>query len=167
MAEDMRSREKLLLWVGSIGPVGHLPASGTVAVAVAGIPGFYLMAGWPMPVRVGICVAFALASVWLHSVGDRILGEKDSRKLVWDELAGYWIAVLPASVFNWRIAAATFFLERFIDIVKVPPANAIERRWPGGWGVVGDDVIAGLYTAILLAAALHFTPDLMGVAPDS
>jgi phosphatidylglycerophosphatase A len=167
MVESKRTRHRLLLWLGSIGPLGHMPASGTVTVAVVGVPGYYLMHAWPMWVRIAVVVVFTGASVRLHDVGDRLLGEKDSRKLVWDELVGYWIAVLPAAAFTWQIAAVTFFLERIIDIVKVPPANAIERRWRGGWGVVGDDVIAGLYTAIILAACLHFVPDWMGIALTS
>ena len=93
-----------MLWLGSIGPLGHLPASGTVTVAVVGVPGYFLMYAWPLWVRMVVVVVFSGASVWLHEVGDRLLGEKDSRKLVWDELVGYWIAVLPAAVFTWQIA---------------------------------------------------------------
>lgn len=148
-----------LLLIGSIGPLGHLPASGTVTVAVVGLPLFYLMQAWTAWLYVIVTLAFAAASVWLHQRGDRILGQKDSRKLVWDELAGFMVAVafLP---FTWKLAALAFFLERLIDIVKVPPANWIERRWPGGWGVVGDDIVAGLYTCAILHAAIRFFPGL-------
>lgn len=163
MVEPKKMGHRVLLWLGSIGPLGHLPASGTVTVALVGVPGYFLMHAWPLWVRIAVMVVFCGASVWLHDVGDRLLGEKDSRKLVWDELVGYWIAVLPATMFTWQIAVATFFLERVIDIVKVPPANSIERRWPGGWGVVGDDVMAGLYTALILAAGLRFAPGWMGI----
>ena len=131
-----------------------LPASGTVTVAVVGIPAFWLLHRLP-PVLYAIFLAvFIILSVWIHERGDRILGQKDSRMLVWDELAGFFVAVafLP---FSLPIALAAFVLERALDIAKAPPANWIERRWPGGWGVVGDDLVAGLYTAGILHA-VHF-----------
>jgi phosphatidylglycerophosphatase A len=147
----IKKRQRALLWIGSLGPLGHLPASGTCTVAVVGLPLFYVTSPWPLLVRVLSAIALTAAAVWVHHVGDRILGQKDSRKLVWDELAGYMIAttMLP---FSWPAAAAAFVIERIIDIVKVPPARWIERTWPGGWGVVGDDVVAGLYTYLLLLA---------------
>lgn len=147
--------QRLFLLVGSIGPLGHAPASGTVAVAVAGIPLYWVMQhylGW----TAYLCVTavFTLASMVLHQVGDRILGESDSRRLVWDELVGYLIAMawIP---WDWWYVIAGFFLERFIDIVKVPPANVIDRKMHNGVGVVLDDVVAGVYTCALLHAARY------------
>ena len=154
--DRLNTRQRVLLLMGSIGPIGHLPASGTLAVALCGIPLYYAMAGLSNWLYLAVTLAFTLASVALHQAGDRLLGEKDSRKLVWDELVGYMIAVAFISRFTWQVALIGFFLERIIDIAKVPPANWIERRVPGGWGVVGDDVIAGLYTCGLLHLMLHF-----------
>jgi phosphatidylglycerophosphatase A len=111
---------------------------------------------------VTVTVAFTAAAVWLHQQGDRILGEKDSNKLVWDELVGFMIAVAFVT-FTWRLALLAFLLERAIDILKVPPANYIERRWPGGWGVVGDDVVAGLYTLVIIRLVVIYMPQSVGV----
>ena len=61
------------------------------------------------------------------------------------------------------LTVLAFFVERMIDIVKVPPANYVERRWPGGWGVVGDDVVAGLYTCALLHLIIWYKPLAMWV----
>jgi phosphatidylglycerophosphatase A len=156
-------KEQLLVLAGSLGPLGFTPASGTVTVAVVGIPLFWAMHEWRPSVYVAVVIAFTLASVWLHQVGDRILGEKDSRHLVWDELVGFMIAVafIP---FTWQVAVVAFFLERAIDIVKVPPARQIERKWPGGWGVVGDDVVAGLITWGILQILCRAAPQLMGLS---
>ncbi len=157
------TRQRAILLAGSIGPLGHLPASGTVTVAVVGVPLFGVMSTLPTAIYAGVTVTFSLAAVWLHAVGDRMLGEKDSRKLVWDELAGFMVAVafLP---FTWQIAVVAFFVERFLDIIKVPPANWIERKWPGGWGVVGDDLVAGLYTLGLLHLLIRLAPTWFGLA---
>ncbi len=77
--------------------------------------------------------------------------------LVWDELAGYMVAVVGLP-FTWQLALAAFLIERILDILKIPPANWIEDHVPGGWGVVGDDIIAGLYTCGILHAIARAAP---------
>ena len=149
--------------LGSIGPLGHLPASGTVTVAVIGLPLFWVMHGWPPSLYVIVTLAFTAGAVYIHHTGDRILGEKDSRRLVWDELAGFLFAVAFVP-FTRELAAVAFVVERVLDILKVPPARQIEKYWPGGWGVVGDDLVAGLYTCGLLHLLVHLAPGVVGLA---
>ena len=145
--------QSFFLCIGSIGPLGHLPASGTVSVAVAGIPLYWLMVTYlSSTVYAAVTVIFILLAMGIHHIGDRILGESDSRKLVWDELAGYFVAMFLMG-WDWRWVAIGFFVERAIDIVKVPPANVIDRKMHSGVGVVLDDVVAGVYTCILLHLA--------------
>ena len=76
----------------------------------------------------------------------------DPGPVVIDELVGYLVSVafLPHSI--W-IAVAGFFLFRAFDIVKPPPARQLERL-PGGWGIVLDDVSAGVYCQLILWAAI-------------
>lgn len=162
-----RSSDRLLLLIGSLGYVGFVPfASGTVAVAVVGIPLYLVLVvllklTWPA--YLGFTVLFTLFSIYIAQQADRILNEKDSKKNVIDELPGYLIALtaLPPS---WQIIVAAFFLERAIDIAKVWPANLIEKKLPGGWGVVLDDVVAGLYTLVILHALTAFFPAIFGAA---
>ncbi|MCK4658936.1 MAG: phosphatidylglycerophosphatase A [Phycisphaerae bacterium] len=156
--------QRFILLVGSVGPLGHCPASGTVTVAVVGVPLVWLAGhyGVPLWAYLAVTAALTLGGVWIHQVGDRILGEKDSSKLVIDELVGYavaMIAVMPTP----QLLLVGFFLERGIDIVKVWPANQIEKRWPGGWGVVGDDVVAGVYTLIILHILATWVPQYVGL----
>lgn len=153
---------QLWLGIGSLGPLGHLPASGTVTVAVVGLPMYGLTRDWSIAFYLAIVTAWTLASVGLHQIGDRLLAEKDSRKLVWDELAGFAIAV-TAVPFTWQLAVIALLVERGIDIAKIAPARAIENHWPGGWGVVGDDVVAGLYTCGLLHLLIRLAPGLVGL----
>lgn len=162
VSTNITKYRKALLLIGSIGPLGHAPASGSVTVAVIGVPMFWLMSEWTSPVYLVFVAIFSAAAVWLHDVGDRLLGEKDSRKLVWDELVGFMIAVYLVP-FTWQLALIAFLVERVIDIVKVPPANWIERRVRGGWGVVGDDVVAGIYTCFLLQFLIRFFPGAVGL----
>lgn len=150
----MRTRyDTIILFIGSLCYTGFVPfASGTVAVALWGVPLAYLLLEVlqiSAPIYAVICVVFTLVSVWVAGESDRVLNEKDSKKNVIDEIPGYLIALigLPATA---PVLIVAFFIERAIDIVKVWPANVIERRFPGGWGVVMDDVVAGIYTAIIL-----------------
>ncbi len=147
--------------------MGKAPASGTVTVALAGIPIFILASSLVLDVPLwayltGLALLTGLA-IWIHDVGDRILGEKDSRRLVLDELVGYFIAMIAVSP-TWQLIVLGFFVERFLDIAKIPPARQIERHVPGGWGVVGDDIIAGLYTLGILHLLIWAAPAAMGCA---
>lgn len=159
-------REVLLL-VGSLAYLGFVPkASGTVAVALVGVPLYMLfvpLLDLPWPVYAAVVAGFTLFSVWVAGHTDRILNEKDSSKNVIDEIPGFLVALiaLPAT---WQIVTAAFFLERAIDIAKIWPANWIERRLPRGWGVVFDDVIAGLYTLGLLHLGVRILPGWLGAA---
>lgn len=163
MNKTIPMNRRILLGIASIGPLGHLPASGTVTVAVVGLPLMYWMQFWPITTRVIVTLVVTAVSIWIHDIGDRLLGEKDSRKLVWDEIAGFMIAIALLPAFSWTLALGAFFIERIIDIVKVPPARWIENKWPGGWGVVGDDVVAGIYTYIILMLMISYVPNLVGL----
>lgn len=154
--------QRVVLLIGSIGPLGHLPASGTITVALLGIPLFWVTSTWPTVTYLAVLAVFIAAAVWVHATGDKLLGEQDSRKLVWDELAGFAVAVTWVP-FTWQLAVLAFVMERLIDIVKVPPADWIDERWHGGVGVVADDVVAGIYTCALLHVAIHFAPSWLGL----
>lgn len=157
-------RDRILLFVGSLAYVGFVPfASGTVAVAVVGIPIYLGLALWlqlTTAAYVGVVVALTLLAIWIAGHADRVLNEKDSKRNVIDELPGYLIALVGLPV-TWQLVTAAFFIERAIDIAKIWPANLIERKLPGGWGVVLDDVVAGLYTLVILHVAVALVPSLL------
>lgn len=159
--------DRVLLFVGSLAYLGYVPfASGTVAVAVVGVPVYWLLVevlSWGSMGYSVFVLAFTLLSVWIAGHADRVLNEKDSKKNVIDELPGYWIALwgLP---FSWKLVVLAFFLERTIDIAKLWPARWIEQKWPRGWGVVMDDVLAGLYTLAILRLGCYWRPEWFGVA---
>jgi phosphatidylglycerophosphatase A len=96
-----------------------------------------------LPISIGLF----FISVWSATGGEEIFG-KDARQIVIDEVAGMAISLLfvPKEI-KWYVIA--FLLFRFFDIVKPPPARAVERV-KGGWGVTLDDVIAGVYANVSL-----------------
>lgn len=153
---------KLVLLVGSLGPLGWFPASGTLTVAAVGVPLYWCSRALPSWAWITLTVAVALGAVAIHQAGDRWLGESDSRMLVWDEVVGFMVAVIGVP-WSWQLAVLAFVLERGLDVSKCWPGNIVERRWPGGWGVVGDDVVAGVYTCLALHAAIRLVPGALGV----
>lgn len=77
----------------------------------------------------------------------------DPRAVVIDEYVGTWIPLLvaPCGEYTWWIALLGFFLFRLIDIFKPLGCKAVENKFPGGYGVMFDDVLAGIYALIILA----------------
>ena len=104
------------------------------------IPSFFHIL---LPISIGLF----FISVWSATRGEEIFG-KDGRQIVIDEVAGMAISLLfvPKEI-KWYVIA--FFLFRFFDIVKPPPARAAEKL-KGGWGVTLDDVIAAIYANVSL-----------------
>ncbi len=94
-------------------------------------------------------LAVVLASVWVAGRAERLLGRKDDRRIVIDEVAGMLVAVagLPADAVNLVLG---FLLFRLLDVVKPFPARLVEVKLPGGWGIVLDDVVAGVYSNLCL-----------------
>jgi phosphatidylglycerophosphatase A len=69
--------------------------------------------------------------------------------VVIDEVAGQWLTLAGAHAINWKTVLAAFLLFRLLDIVKPPPARQLENLH-GGFGIMADDLMAGIYGAGIL-----------------
>jgi phosphatidylglycerophosphatase A len=148
---------QFILFLSSNAGLGYAPlASGTFGT-LAGIPVYWLLANLPPALWLLTVVALFFLACWAAGEAGKIYGVVDDGRIVIDELVGYLvtIAFLP---FTWKAAIAGFFLFRFFDIVKPQPARYFDRRIKNGYGVVLDDVVAGLYAALSLRLFLHFFP---------
>ena len=85
---------------------------------------------------------------WFCQKGEEILQEKDSPKIVIDEIAGFLLANF-LSPFEFKPLALAFLLFRFFDIMKMFPGARVEQI-EGGVGVILDDLVAGFYTFLIL-----------------
>jgi len=83
------------------------------------------------------------------------IGKKDPQIVVIDEVVGQWIALAGASTLNWKSWLGAFLLFRAFDIWKPPPVRQLERV-AGGPGIILDDVMAGIYAALVLYFAGWF-----------
>ena len=134
---------------------GYCPiASGTVGT-LAAIPLYLLLVRLPILYYLLSLIALTLFACWVSGRAETIFKEKDSGKIVIDEVVGYLVTMTGVHL-SWGSVILGFFLFRFFDIVKVPPANIIDRRLNNGYGVVLDDVVAGLYACVLLHMLLGF-----------
>jgi phosphatidylglycerophosphatase A len=96
-----------------------------------------------------------IPAVWAAGVTARASGLKDPQFVVVDEVIGLWISLAGARTYNWKSYLAAFALFRLCDIWKPPPVRQLEAL-PGGWGINLDDVMAGVYAALVLWAAGRF-----------
>ena len=105
------------------------------------------------PVQAVVTVAAYFAGVAASTrLADR-LGRKDPGAAVVDEVVGMWLSLLFLP-FTPATAVAGFLLFRVLDVFKPWPARTLESL-PGGWGIMTDDVIAGIYANLLLRAGLR------------
>ena len=105
-------------------------------------------------ILIALVVAISVIGAWAATRVEKISQRKDPGIVVIDEVAGQLLTfflVLEVLGFRWILLG--FILFRFFDIVKPYPARKIEAM-PGGLGVMGDDLIAGLYSTWVLAAAM-------------
>ena len=101
-----------------------------------------------LPLALLTLTAFIVSATWFCQKGEELLHEKDSPKIVIDEVAGFLLGnfLSPPAI---KAAAAAFLLFRFFDIMKIFPAGAAQKL-PGGVGVIADDLVAGFYTFLIL-----------------
>ncbi len=132
-------------------------APGTVA-AFTGLLLWYVLYIFLPPLWVTIVTAFLIVSVtvigaWTSDVMERYWGP-DPRCVVIDEYVGCWIPLLvaPSGQWTWLMALLGFALFRLIDIFKPLGCRKVEERFPGGWGVMLDDVLAGTYALLIVLA---------------
>jgi len=142
--------------VATVGGLGYSPvAPGTLGTAAA-IPLAWALRDVPPAAYVAIAVGVIAVAVWAAGEADAAWGTHDSRRIVVDEVAGYLVAASTIARGDiWQLLAA-FVLFRIADVVKPWPARTIDRAWPGGPGVVFDDVAAGAWAAVVLAILRRF-----------
>jgi phosphatidylglycerophosphatase A len=136
--------------------VGYFPvAPGTVtsAVIVLLYKFFLHRLSWPIYLLI-FFVIFGLGII-VSDIFSRMLKKEDPRTVVIDEAAGQLIALFLLSP-QWSICAASFLLFRIFDIVKPFPIKRAET-FPGGFGIMLDDIVAAIFTGILINLFLLLT----------
>lgn len=125
-------------------------APGTVGTLV-GIPFYLLISGLPLWIYLAITVAVSGAGIWICDRAAKDFGVHDHPAIVWDEIAGYLVTMIAAPA-GWPWIVAGFLLFRLFDVLKPWPISVLDRRVSGGFGIVVDDLVAGVIAALVLQA---------------
>lgn len=151
-----------LVWIAEGLGLGHLPVAPGTWGSLGGLVIFVLLDRYlSTPLLTAVVLLLTVASVPLC---DRVLPHyegTDPGPIVIDEIVGQWIALWPAvprTEYFGMVPAliASFLLFRFFDIAKIYPADRLEDL-EGGWGVVLDDCMSGVYASLVLSFLVWVT----------
>ncbi|UOH76368.1 phosphatidylglycerophosphatase A [Acinetobacter schindleri] len=105
-------------------------------------------------------IIMSLVGIWICGRTADLMGVHDDGRIVWDEFAGQSITFLPLLYLNemsWMWALVGFALFRLFDVWKPWPIRVIDRQIDGGFGIMLDDIIAGLWAALCILLYFYFT----------
>lgn len=141
-------------WIASCFGIGYIKGGGTIAAMVTCM-GWWLLQqdGVFNKTMIAVTAVVIIIGIWSSNVVEKDWG-KDSSRVVIDEVAGMCISLLfvPITI-QWIVIALVLF--RFFDIVKPLYIRKAEAL-PGGWGVMTDDILAGVYSNIVLQSVIYF-----------
>ena len=147
---------KFFLTVGYSGLSPKAP--GTVGSFVALILAIGILQVFDVSTLFLLALLVTVIAVKQINIYEKEVGEHDSKEIVIDELAGMWIALSickPTESNILIMAALAFIFFRIFDIWKPSIIGRIDEKVKGGWGVMGDDVIAGIAGGISASAVYH------------
>jgi phosphatidylglycerophosphatase A len=139
-----RLARRALVWVATVGPCGFVPVAPGTAGSAAGLLVFWAVRAtgfiW---IEIAVLVAVTAVGVVAASAAESHYQRHDPGLVVIDEVAGLLLTLLAVPV-GLTGAVVGFLVFRLFDIIKPFPARQAERL-PGGWGIMMDDLVAGLY----------------------
>lgn len=151
-APDLRNPVHFLAFGFGSGLAPRAPGTfGTLAA----LPIWWLLAQTPLWCYAAVTLLVILVGIPLCGRTASDLGVHDHAGIVWDEIAGFLLTMAAVPV-AWPWALAGFLLFRLFDIAKPWPIGWLDRHVEGGAGIMLDDLLAGLYAAVLLQLAIAF-----------
>ena len=156
----MRTRS-FPLAIASAGFVGFFPIAPGTAGSAVGLALWWALrrSGASTPEELILVALLLLVGAWTATLSERVLGTTDPGPVVIDEVMGMCLTMVAAPV-SWQAALLGFLLFRVFDVIKPPPARQLERLH-GGWGIMLDDLAAGVYAWIALRLCLTVVPQWM------
>jgi len=133
--------------------VGFFPVAPGTAATVAGIALVFLLHS-SMGLYLAVTLLMLVIAIPVCTYMEKVLNQKDPGMLCIDEVVGIMIGLMGLPL-SWSVVIVGFFLFRALDMFKIYPINKFEGL-PGGFGIMMDDVMAGLYTNIILHVAMRY-----------
>jgi phosphatidylglycerophosphatase A len=142
-------KPKAVMFLATGARVGRIPFAPGTFGSLVGLPIAYLLSKTDWALASILTAILILFAVRVAHLAERQLKAKDPGCIVIDEIAGMCVTLLAIPM-TWATGVAGFFLFRIFDVIKPPPVRQMERRLQGGWGVVMDDVVAGIMANLVL-----------------
>ena len=120
---------------------------------LAAVPIYWLVADWSLLEYSALILVTAVLGIWICGAASRQLNVHDHPGIVWDEFVGYWITMWAVPV-DWVWILAGFVVFRVFDIAKPWPINVLDKKVAGGFGIMIDDILAGVMACVTLHIAL-------------
>ena len=127
---------------------------------LAALPIYWLMQDLSLAMYLAFTVFAFVAGIWICQQAANWLAKEDPSAVVWDEIVGYLVTMIAAPS-GWQWMVIGFVLFRFFDIVKPWPISYADKNLHGGFGIMVDDVIAGIFAWIVMY--LMISSDLISI----
>ena len=134
---------------------GLMPVGPGTAGTLVAIPLYLLLQPLALPMYLAIVGMSFLAGIAICAHAANRLGVHDHSGIVWDEIVGYWVTMILAPS-GWEWIVAGFVLFRFFDIAKPWPISLCDKKVHGGFGIMLDDLLAGIFAAAVLQGINYF-----------
>jgi len=134
---------------------GYLPKAPGTWGSLVGLAVFFLLHKLSIPVYLAVTAVIFLIGIFVAGEAEKIMDHKDPGLVVIDEIAGMLITMIAAPATPLFMVLG-FILFRIFDILKPFPIGLVDQRFHGGLGIMLDDIVAGIYSLIILQLAIRF-----------
>lgn len=143
----------MIKFIASVAGIGYIKGGGTIAAAVWSIVWYFIQVHQSnITFQIISLIVITITGIITGNIVEKDWG-KDSSRVVIDEVAGVGLALVLSPV-TWQYVLLGLLLFRFFDIVKPLGIRRMEN-FPKGWGVMADDLLAGLYSFVILQIIIH------------
>jgi phosphatidylglycerophosphatase A len=146
-------RNDLVMFLATGCFTGFLPRAPGTWGTFAAVPLVMLLHHGGATAQMLTASVFILAAAWISARAESLLGSRDPGVVVIDEMSGLVVSLLCIPLSPISLCSG-FVAFRLFDIVKPPPIRGLEKRLQGGWGIVLDDVLAGIYANVSVRCLL-------------
>lgn len=148
---DIFHRKQIIKFLASGFFAGYSPIAPGTAGSLVGILAYLLLQNLSDAVYITIATVISACGIYISGSAEDIYEKKDCSNIVIDEIAGMLITFvfLPRGI---KYLIAGFIIFRIFDIIKPFPISVIDRKLRGGWGIMLDDVLAGVYANLSVRA---------------
>ena len=148
-------RQKAILFFATGGWIGYSPVAPGTFGSLAALPICLLISSLGIGSALIVVVALIMVSTWIVHAAEKIEAQKDPSQVVLDEICGMAIALF-ALPFTPFFIIGGFALFRVFDILKPFPIQWVDKKVPGGLGIMLDDIIAGIFANAVIRLGIHY-----------